>query len=86
MSVQSSLAEIERCLAIAKHHDEKLAKGVKSAAPKLRAALLDISKLVGESRKVALASGKAIAVKKRVPKAAVAPEAASSGLDDAPNA
>lgn len=72
MSVQSSLAEIERCLAIAKQHDDRLAKGVKSAAPKLRAALLDISKLVGESRKVALEAGKQIPVKKRVPKAAAA--------------
>lgn len=86
MSVQSSLAEIERCLAIAKQHDEKLAKGVKSAAPKLRAALLDIGKLVGESRRVALASGKAIAVKKRVPKAVVAPEAASSSPEEPPKA
>ncbi len=77
MSVQSSLAEIERCLAIAKQHDEKLAKGVRSSAPKLRAALLDIGKLVGESRKVALDAGKAIPTKKRASKAAVAPAEAS---------
>jgi len=83
MSVQSSLAEIERCLAIAKQHDEKLVKGVRSSAPKLRAALLDISKLVGESRRVALEVGKQIPVKKRVPKPAAD---ASTTLEDAPKA
>ena len=83
MSVQSSLAEIERCLAIAKQHDEKLAKGVRSSAPKLRAALLDIGKLVGESRKVALDAGKQIPVKKRAPKAAVA---AAEASEDGPAA
>lgn len=83
MSVQSSLAEIERCLAIAKQHDEKLAKGVRSSAPKLRAALLDIGKLVGESRKAALDAGKQIPVKKRAPKAAVA---AAEASEDGPAA
>lgn len=78
-----SLAEIERCLAIAKQHNEKLAKGVKSAAPKLRAALLDISKLVGDSRKAALEAGKQIPVKKRAPKAAAA---AAEPPEEAPKA
>ena len=86
MSVQSSLAEIERCLAIAKQHDEKLAKGVRSSAPKLRAALLDIGKLVGESRKVALDAGKQIPVKKRAPKASKAAVAPAEASGDGPAA
>ena len=70
MSVQSSLAEIERCLVIAKSENEKLSRGIRSSAPKLRAALLEIGKSVNESRKLALDIGKAIPVKKRMPKEA----------------
>lgn len=70
MSVRSSLAEIERCLVIAKAENEKLSRGIRSSAPKLRAALLEIGKSVNESRKLALDIGKAIPVKKRMPKEA----------------
>lgn len=70
MSVASLLAEIERSLGVAKLHDEKLAKGIRSSAPKLRASLLEIGKLVGESRKLALEAGKSIPVKHRAPKEA----------------
>lgn len=70
MAVQQHLAEIERCLAMAKAENEKLIKGTKSAAPKLRSALLDIGKNVSEGRKLALDVGKAIPVKKRIPKEA----------------
>ena len=68
MSIQASLARIEHYLLQAKEDDAKLASGVKSAAPKVRSSLLEIGKLVSESRKLALDHGKAIPVKKRVPK------------------
>ena len=68
MSVSAQLAEIERYLIIAKAEDAKLAKGTKSAAAKLRGALLEIGKECSESRKLALGHGKAIPVKKRAPK------------------
>ena len=68
MSVSAQLAEIERYLIIAKAEDAKLAKGTKSAAAKVRAALLEIGKEVSESRKPSLEAGKAIPVKKRAPK------------------
>ena len=68
MSIQSSLAKIEHYLLQAKEDDAKLASGVKSAAPKVRSSLLEIGKLVSESRKLALNHGKAIPTKKRVPK------------------
>src|SRR4051812_24475823 len=83
MSVKDQLASIERYLVQAKLEDEKLEKGVKSAAPKLRASLLEIGKIVSEGRKVALDAGKAIPIKKRVPKEAkveeALPESASDG-------
>ena len=44
---------------------------MKSAAPKVRSSLLEIGKLVSESRKLALDHGKAIPTKKRVPKAEI---------------
>ena len=68
MSVKDQLSQIERYLIQAKLEDEKLEKGVKSAAPKVRASLLEIGKLVSESRKAALDAGKAIPVRKRAPK------------------
>ena len=68
MSVQASLAKIEHYLNQAKEDDAKLASGVKSAAPKVRSSLLEIGKLVSESRKLALDHGKAIPVKKCAPK------------------
>ena len=68
MSIQASLAKIEHYLLQAKEDDAKLASGVKSAAPKVRSSLLEIGKLVSESRKLALDHGKAIPVKKRFPK------------------
>ena len=68
MSVQASLAKIEHYLNQCKEDDAKLALGVKSAAPKVRSSLLEIGKLVSESRKLALDHGKAIPTKKRVPK------------------
>ena len=68
MSIKDSLARIEHYLLLAKDDDAKLASGVKSAAPKVRSSLLEIGKLVSESRKLALDAGKQIPVKKRVPK------------------
>lgn len=68
MSVKDQLAAIERYLLQAKSEDEKLEKGIKSAAPKVRASLLEIGKIVSEGRKLALDHGKAIPVKKRAPK------------------
>ena len=68
MSIKDQLTQIERYLIQAKIEDERLEKGVKSAAPKLRASLLEIGKIVSESRKAALDAGKAIATKKRAPK------------------
>ena len=68
MSIKDSLARIEHYLLLAKEDDAKLASGVKSAAPKVRSSLLEIGKLVSESRKLALDHGKAIPTKKRVPK------------------
>ena len=68
MSVSAQLAEIERYLIIAKAEDAKLAKRTKSAAAKLRGALLEIGKECSNSRKLALDHGKAIPVKKRAPK------------------
>lgn len=70
MSVSDLLVSIDARLSIAKAENEKLTKGIRSSAPKLRAALLEIGKLVGESRKLALDLGKAIPVKKRAPKEA----------------
>ena len=68
MSISTSLARIEHYLNLAKVDDEKLAAGTKSAAPKVRSSLLEIGKLVSESRKLALDVGKQIPTKKRVPK------------------
>ena len=80
MSVQASLAKIEHYLNQAKEDDAKLASGVKSAAPKVRSSLLEIGKLVSESRKLALDHGKAIPTKKRVPKV----ESKESESDESP--
>ena len=68
MSVKDQLAKIESYLLLAKEDDAKLASGVKSAAPKVRSSLLEIGKLVSESRKLALDVGKQIPTKKRAPK------------------
>jgi len=68
MSVTDLLAAIDSRLSIAKSENEKLSRGIRSSAPKLRAALLEIGKSVNESRKLALDIGKAIPVKKRLPK------------------
>lgn len=70
MSVTDLLAAIDSRLSIAKSENEKLSRGIRSSAPKLRAALLEIGKSVNESRKLALDLGKAIPVKKRMPKEA----------------
>lgn len=70
MSVTDLLAAIDSRLSIAKSENEKLSRGIRSSAPKLRAALLEIGKSVNESRKLALDIGKAIPVKKRMPKEA----------------
>lgn len=70
MSVTDLLAAIDSRLSIAKAENEKLSRGIRSSAPKLRAALLEIGKSVNESRKLALDLGKAIPVKKRMPKEA----------------
>lgn len=69
MSVTDLLAAIDSRLSIAKSENEKLSRGIRSSAPKLRAALLEIGKSVNESRKLALDLGKAIPVK-RMPKEA----------------
>ena len=70
MSVTDLLAAIDSRLSIAKSENEKLSRGIRSSAPKLRAALLEIGKSVNESRNLALDLGKAIPVKKRMPKEA----------------
>ena len=66
--VKDQLATIERSLAIARGKEEKLSKGVKSSAPKLRAALLDIGKECSQSRKSVLDIAKSIPVKTKAPK------------------
>lgn len=68
MSVSDLLAAIDSRLSIAKAENEKLSRGIRSSAPKLRAALLEIGKSVSESRKLALDICKGIPVKKRLPK------------------
>lgn len=68
MSVADLLNSIEMSLTRAKLENEKLSKGTKSAAPKVRAALLEIGKHVAESRKLVLDIGKSIPVKRREPK------------------
>ena len=68
MSISASLARIEHYLLQAKDDDAKLAAGTKSSAPKVRASLLEIAKICSESRKLVLDAGKAIPVKRRVPK------------------
>ena len=67
-TLAAQLAEIERYLIIAKAEDAKLSAGTKSSAPQVRASLLEIGKLVSESRKLALDAGKQIPVKKSLPK------------------
>jgi hypothetical protein len=67
-ALKEQLTAIERYLLQAKADEEKLAKGTRSAAPKIRASLLEIGKTVSEGRKLALETGKAIVPKKRAPK------------------
>ncbi len=50
-SIAEHLASIERSLTMAKAENEKLAKGCKASAPKVRNALLDIGKTCSDSRK-----------------------------------
>ena len=80
--VKDQLAAIERSLAIARGEEEKLAKGVRSSAPKLRAALLDIGKECSQSRKSVLDIAKSIPVKTKAPKEAKPEES----LPDSPPA
>lgn len=77
-SVKDQLAKIDSYLAIAKAEEEKLAKGCKAAAAKLRNALLEVGKECSELRKNVLDIGKAIPVKHRAPKDQ---QAASSGSE-----
>ena len=67
-SIAEHLASIERSLATAKAENAKLEKGCKASAAKLRNALLEIGKTCSDSRRDALEAGKAIVVKKRLPK------------------
>ncbi len=83
MSVKDQLTQIERYLIQAKVEDERLEKGIRSAAPKLRACLLEIGKIVSEGRKIALGAGKAIVPKKRAPKE-VKVESKESDPDELP--
>lgn len=68
MSVKEQLSKLEQHLAAAKLEEEKLASGSKRAAANLRASLLEIGKGCSETRKLALDAGKAVPVKKRIPK------------------
>ena len=68
MSVKDQLSQIKHYVALAEAEEERLSRGVKSAAPKLRGSLLNVGKLCSESRKLALDCGKQIPVKKRAPK------------------
>ncbi len=86
MSVSEQLAAIEHALAIAKSENEKLAKGQKAAAPKVRNSLLDIGKTCSDARKAVLDIGKGIPVKKRSPKLEVkADELVPSSGDESPD-
>lgn len=82
-TVKSELDNIERQLSIAKAENERLGKGTKCAAAKLRAALLEIGKSCSESRKLALDAGKSIPVKKREPKEAKEEEDPEEKLPEA---
>ena len=66
--IKGHIAAIERSLAIARGEEDKLAKGIKCAAPKLRAALLEIGKICSDSRKVVLERAKSMPIKVRSPK------------------
>ncbi len=83
MSVSEQLAAIEHALAIAKAENDKLAKGQKAAAPKVRNSLLDIGKTCSDARKAVLDIGKGIPVKKRAPKEVKEDPVPSSG-DESP--
>jgi hypothetical protein len=76
-SVKDQLAKIDSYLAIAKAEEEKLSKGCKAAAAKLRNALLEVGKECSELRKNVLDIGKAIPVKHRAPKDQQAPSSGS---------
>jgi len=78
MSIAASIAQMEHYLNLAKAEDAKLQKGTRSSAAKVRSALLEIGKECSGARKAALEAGKAIPVKKRVPKAAEAKESKES--------
>lgn len=83
MSVADLLNSIEMSLTRAKLENEKLSKGTKSAAPKVRAALLEIGKHVAESRKLVLDIGKSIPVKHREPKQSI-PEVQAPVVEELP--
>lgn len=67
-TIKSQLAAIDGHLATAKLEEIKLAGGCKASAARCRNALLEIGKLCSEIRKDVLDVGKAVPVKKRVPK------------------
>ena len=68
MSLKQHIASIESHIAVAKQEEIKLSGGCKAAAARFRGSLLEIGKICSEGRKDALDIGKAVPVRRRIPK------------------